>query len=247
MNTRFSLQQVIVVSLFTFIVGCIAGAIVMGIAMMRSPYVVKATVAAEYTPTHSPTVLEPTPAVLDEPPTSTPSNTPAVTTSIEPTIQLTFTSTREHSTTATSTLPPLPKARTATPTLSTPVTITVTDEEATSLAQEEADQAGPDELAIQDPVVSITEQYLELTGRAVNLGLFGSGDLRVVGVPVVEDEELRFRVMTATVNNVDLPRSLFPDIESTVDRVLARSLFGYDARDVILGDGVMTLVVFPWP
>jgi hypothetical protein len=244
MNARFSLQQVIIVSLFAFIVGCVAGAIVVGVASVGPPSVAENTLAAEHTPTHSPTILEPTSVVLNEPPSNTPFNTPTVTILVEPTARPTSTSTLKHSDHAT---PTLPKAKTATPTLSTSVTITVTAEEATSLAQEEANQAGPDELAIQDPVVSITEQYLELTGRVVNLGLFGSGELRVIGVPVVEDGELHLRLMTATVNNVDLPRSLFPGIESTVDRVLARSLFGYDAQEVVLGDGLMTLVVLPWP
>jgi hypothetical protein len=248
MKKGFSIQQVTIIVLFTLTLGCLMGVVAMKIAAIGQPDAAGGLSVVQCPPTHTPTMPAPTSTVTPEPSLTLPVATlvaalPDPTATLSPTTLL---PTPVDPVTPPPSLPPLPQARTATPMLSAPITLTLTAEQVTSLAQEEAAQAGPGQVTIRDPVVNITEQNLELTGQVTNLGFFSNGDLKVVGVPVVEGEELRFRVTRASVNNIGLPQGLFPDIEDVVNRVLARSLLGYDAQEVALSQGFITLIVLPW-
>jgi hypothetical protein len=248
MKKGFSIQQVTIIVLFTLTFGCLMGVVAMKIAAIGQPDAAEGAPVAQCPATHTPTMPAPTFTVTPEPTSTLPVATPVAalpdpTATLSPTALL---PTPVEPTASPADLPPLPQARTATPASSSPITLTLTAEQVTSLAQEEAAQADPGQVTIRDPVVNITEQNLELTGQVTNLGFLGSGNLKVVGVPVVEDDELRFRVTRASVNGIGLPQSLLPDIEDAVNRVLARSLLGYDAQEVALSQGLITLTVLPW-
>ena len=88
--------------------------------------------------------------------------------------------------------------------------------------------------------------YIELTGKILNLGLVSGSDLRLSGVPLVEDGKLRFRVIDATVGNIPVPESQFPQIEEAVDKVFEQILFGYDAQSVVMQDGLIAIQAIPW-
>jgi uncharacterized protein YpmS len=128
------------------------------------------------------------------------------------------------------------------------VTITMTAEQMTALIQENVVgreiTGGGFELTIHDPAVYITDEYVELTGKASSPGL-GDLDFRIAGVPVAEDGALRFLVTCVTVGGFPLPADMIAQIESGLDQaVLSQSLpAGYEVREVILSDGLITLVV----
>jgi hypothetical protein len=145
---------------------------------------------------------------------------------------------------------PLTGEMTATPVPSSSVTITVTAEQVAALIQERAesseiaDDDGP-ELTMRDPVVHITDEYVELTGKAGSPG-FGDIDFHVVGVPLVEDGELHFHVTAATVNGIPLPKNMVLEMGNGLGQMLSQALSGgCEVQEVILSDGLITLVTLP--
>lgn len=145
------------------------------------------------------------------------------------------------SATPTSTL--LAREMTATPVPSSPVTITVTAEQVAVLMQEGAESNSP-VLTMRDPVVQITDEYVALTGKVSRPG-FGALDLYLVCVPVVEDGELHFQVTAATIEGRSAPRNIILEAQNGLDQLLSQSLSGgYEIEEVILSDGLITLVRF---
>ena len=213
MSTSFPARLLIIVSLLTLAVGCPLSALV-----MRTPE------ATEQTSTTSET--------------SSATSTPVAATPMRAAAQPTSAPLTEELTEEMATIPePSPF-----------VTITMTAEQMTALIQENVAgreiTGGGFELTIHDPAVYITDEYVELTGKASSPGL-GDLDFRIAGVPVAEDGALRFRVTGVTVGGFPLPANMIAQIESGLDQaVLSQSLpAGYEVREVILSDGLMTLVV----
>ena len=132
----------------------------------------------------------------------------------------------------------------ATPGPPSPVTITMTQEELTSLVKEWAESADTSELPIYDPVVYITEEHIELT--AVTSGPLGDMDVLLIGVPAVESGEVHLRVTSATVGGIPLPRQVTSQIERELDDTLSEWLSGgAEVQELTLGEGQITVVVLP--
>jgi len=132
----------------------------------------------------------------------------------------------------------------ATPGPPSPVTITMTQEELTSLVKEWAESADTGEFPIYDPVVYITEEHIELT--AVTSGPLGDMDVLLVGVPAVENGDVHLRVTSATVGGIPLPRQVTSQIERELDDTLSEWLSGgAEVQEVILGEGQITVMVLP--
>jgi len=115
---------------------------------------------------------------------------------------------------------------TATPVPPSPVTITMTEEDLTSLVKEGLESAEGDAgsatggLTIFDPVVTITNKQIEL--HAVTTGLLGDMDLYLATVPVVENGELHFHVTAATVSGISLPQNVVSQIEGELGQMLSQ-------------------------
>jgi len=143
---------------------------------------------------------------------------------------------------------PLSKEMAATPVPPpSPVTITMTEEELTALVIEGLENAGEDAtggLTIFDPVVTITNQQIELD--AVTTTLLGDMNVYLATVPVVENGELSFHVTEATVSGISLPDRVISQIEGELDQMLSHWVSGEsDIQEVILSDGQITMVVLP--
>lgn len=251
MKKWFSIQQVTIIVLFTWITGCLMGVVAMKLATFGQATPPPGTPLVQCPATYTATMPVPTSLVMPQASSTLPAPTfaspPPLSTATATSTPPALLPTSTEPDPLTPPPPTLPRAITPTPEPSTPITLTLTAEEVTSLAQQEAAQAGPDQVTVRDPIITITEQEMQLTGQVTNLGIFSNGDLQVVGVPFIEDGELRFQVTRATVNKIPLPKSLFPEIESVVNRVLARSLSGVDAQEVSLSQGAITLTLLPWP
>jgi len=138
----------------------------------------------------------------------------------------------------------------ATPVSSSPVTITMTEEEMTALVKEGLESAEGDAsdatggLTILDPVVTITNKQIELD--AVTTTLLGDMDLHLATVPVVENGELHFHVTAATVRGISLPENVISQIEGELDQMLSQWLSGgSEVQEVTLSDGQMSVVLLP--
>lgn len=232
MDRLFSRRGLLIVPVLAFIVGSlivVLAASVPGTTRARDP---DRTVVGEPTPAPSSTALEAT-AVTHTPFAPTPTQS---------------ISTLMLDTSIDSTATPTPLTGEMTP---SPVPITVTAVNMASLLKEQAqsgevaDDDGPGELTMRDPVVTITDEYVELSGKAGSPG-FGDLDIHVVCVPVVEDGELHFHVTAATVNGIPLPENMILQIESGLDQMLSQSLSGgCEVQEVIMSDGLITLVTLP--
>jgi hypothetical protein len=228
MDKKPNWKHLVVVALSCSTIGCIVG-IVVGALVTPLLTAVKPIAV--------------TPVVVSCTPQLSASTAKAVPSPTQETLQLTVTHTPVR---ATATMPPLPKAVTATPVPLPSTTITITEVYATQLARNAASKSSPGELTIQNPTVNITSQYLEFTGRGVNLDLIGDGDIRIVGTPMVQDSKVHIEITQATINKFPLPSALFPQIEEMVDNALAQALINYDAKEITMEEGVLTLTVVPW-
>jgi len=142
--------------------------------------------------------------------------------------------------TATPTMPPLPKAMTATPKPKETQQIIFTDETAARLLQEGAVSDAP----VQVQSVHFTSQSVTLAGELNYMGYQGA--LEMEGLPYVENQRLLFRVSSITLDGQPLPQLLFPAVEEQANSLFKQMLDGYDIQAVELQDGQMIVTASPW-
>ena len=142
---------------------------------------------------------------------------------------------------------PLSKELTATPVLPSPITIRMTEEELTALIKEGLESVDEDAtggVTILDPVVTITNEQIELD--AVTPTLLGEMDLFLATVPVVENGELSFLVTAATVSGISLPQNAISQIEGYLDQMLSQWVSGgSEIQAVTLSKGQISVVLLP--
>ena len=123
----------------------------------------------------------------------------------------------------------------------------MTEEELTALIKEGLESVDEDAtggVTILDPVVTITNEQIELD--AVTPTLLGEMDLFLATVPVVENGELSFLVTAATVSGISLPQNAISQIEGYLDQMLSQWVSdGSEIQAVTLSDGQITMVVLP--
>jgi hypothetical protein len=142
--------------------------------------------------------------------------------------------------TSTPTMPPLPKAMTATPRDSLTETLILTEDEINSIVSTYSNTGYP--LILQD--VQITSQQVLASG-ALNYENY-QGNLVVSGVPYVQNRQLHFQVDDITLDGQRLPQFLYPTVEDQIDLFFEELTRGYFIQSVELQDGRMVAVVVPW-
>jgi hypothetical protein len=143
--------------------------------------------------------------------------------------------------TATPTMPPLPKAMTATPASERlSETYILTEEQINTMVAQGA--AGGSPVIIRD--VQIASSGLQVYGE-INYNDY-AGALVVSGAPYVQNRRLNFRLDSVTVDGVALPQILYPTVEEQINLFFSELLSGYDVESVVTQDGQIVAVVTPW-
>ena len=143
--------------------------------------------------------------------------------------------------TASATMPPLPKAMTATPRPKERQTFIFTDEMLLEGAQ--AGTNGDDSpIAVED--VLITADAVAIEGTIDYLGY--SGDISIAGQPYITNGRLRIRLTEVSLEGQPLPSLLYPTVEEQINLSFDQMLTGYDVENILLEEGRMTVTVVPW-
>jgi hypothetical protein len=142
--------------------------------------------------------------------------------------------------TFTPTMPPLPKAMTATPVQSLSQTYVLTEEQINGVVAQYSDATSV--LTVDE--VKITPEYVQMIGD-INYNDY-QGNLIVSGMPSVLDRRLRFQLVDVTLNGQSMPQILYPTIEEQIDLLFEEILRGYDIDSVELGQGRIIVMVVPW-
>ncbi len=144
------------------------------------------------------------------------------------------------------TMPPLPKAMTATPTTnaasatSSLQVLIFTNDSATQALQEEAAQSGTS-MPLKVQTVSFTREQITITGDLDYMGI--QGNLSIFGKPVLSNKKLQFKVSRVTLDGEDLPDFMFPTIEEQINATFDQWMAGYSIESMELSDGQMTLTI----
>lgn len=142
--------------------------------------------------------------------------------------------------TPTATMPPLPKAMTATPKPLPVEQLSLTDDSATQFLQDQLAQAGS-EAPIQVQRVSFSTENVMLSGNLDYLDY--QGMLSITGLPVVTGKKLHFQLIEVTLDGASLPEVLYPTVEQQIDSLFEQMLTGYELQKIELGPGWMILTV----
>lgn len=142
--------------------------------------------------------------------------------------------------TFTPTMPPLPKAMTATPQPRLSQTFTLTEEQINNMLGDLSREGTP--VVVRD--VRITEEQIQVTGDISYSGFQGA--LEVSGAPYVQDRRLRFRLDDVTLDGQGLPEFLYPTVEEQINLFFEELLSGYDVEAVELQAGRIVATVVPW-
>lgn len=141
----------------------------------------------------------------------------------------------------TQTMPPLPRAMTATPVISESQSIVLGDDEVTESAREF--MANSDSL-MRVAEVSFSESGIRLNGEIDAMGY--QGPLDIEGVPYVEDRQIRFRVTGMQLDGEVLPQFMYPLVEAEMNAVFDELTFGYDVQTVEVKQGEMLITLQAW-
>lgn len=132
-------------------------------------------------------------------------------------------------------VPYVPKAATATPGAWRSETVTVTDTEASNLAQAQLNEAG---LPTRDILVQFSPDDIVITGQTHVLLVWSP--LRVIARPYVDNEEARVKVTAFAIGGVDMMNTSYPEkIERAINRALLRQLSGRRVQSVALQSGML--------
>ena len=142
--------------------------------------------------------------------------------------------------TSSPTMPPLPKAMTATSPGFVTETLVLTEEEINSIVASYSNAGYP--VTLQD--VQITTQQVQVNG-ALNYENY-QGDLEVSGVPYVQNRQLRIQLDDIALDGQSLPQFLYPTVEDQIDIFFEELTSGYFIQSVELQDGRMVMMVVPW-
>ena len=141
---------------------------------------------------------------------------------------------------ATPSMPPLPKAMTATPAALAAQNLTFTEGDILLLLEDQAGSSAP--LALGE--VEISSEAVTLDG-AVDYADY-QGHLHVSGQPYPEGGKLQFRIASMVLDGQTVPQVLYPTIEAQINTLFEQLLDGYDVTAVSLEAGQITLTVVPW-
>jgi hypothetical protein len=142
--------------------------------------------------------------------------------------------------TSTATMPPLPKAMTATPVPGLSQTYILTEEQINAILVDLPAQGSP----VVPREVRITPEQMLVTGDIDYSGF--RGVLEISGAPYVQDRRLRFRLDRVTLDGQTLPALLYPTVEEQINLFFEDLLGGYDVESVQLEEGRIVATVVPW-
>jgi len=142
----------------------------------------------------------------------------------------------------TPTMPPLPKAVTATPKDVDDKTQTFTFTE--EMLNEMLSGQSSSEIPIVVDDVTITEETVTLSG-AIDYGGI-RGNIQVTAIPYVSNQRVRFDLVSINLEGQPLPELIYPTVEEQVNLFFDQLLTGYDVQSLVLEDGQMTVTVVAW-
>jgi hypothetical protein len=142
--------------------------------------------------------------------------------------------------TTTPTMPPLPKAMTATPREKQAETFFITEGMIDDVLAQESDPSAP----VTVEQVEISDQQVQVDGQINYMGYQGA--LAVSGTPYVADHKMRVDISAITLDGQTLPALLYPTVEQEVNRLFDELMVGYDVQAVELADGQIVVIVVPW-
>ena len=142
--------------------------------------------------------------------------------------------------TYTPTMPPLPKAVTATPAVRSSERYIITEEQINQMVAETSDPGSP--VDIQS--VRISSGYVSMEGE-INYESY-QGDLVVSGIPLLTDSQVKFTLDEITVDGVLVPRFLYPVVEEQINLYFEGLLRGYNIESIEVQEGQIVAVVIPW-
>jgi hypothetical protein len=137
-------------------------------------------------------------------------------------------------------MPPLPKAMTATPRPEQGEMLIFTEDMLTEAAQSVSDQ----DLPISIDAIQITPSLVTTNGKIDYMNY--QGTVSIAGQPYVQDRRLRVRIISLTLADQPLPALIYPTIEEQINLAFDQILMGYYVDDVTLDDGTMIVSVVPW-
>jgi hypothetical protein len=140
----------------------------------------------------------------------------------------------------TPTMPPLPKAVTATPAVRSSERYIITEGQINQMVGETSDIGSP--VDIQS--VRISNGHVSMQGE-INYESY-QGDLVVSGVPRLIDSQIKFTLDEVTVDDVLVPRFLYPVVEEQINLYFQGLLSGYDIESIEVQEGQIVAVVTPW-
>jgi hypothetical protein len=142
--------------------------------------------------------------------------------------------------TLTPTMPPLPKAMTATPAPRLSQMYVLTEEQVNAMVGEYTQDAAP--MAIH--TIRIRAGGVQVIGD-IDYGGY-QGVLDISGAPFVQNLRMRFRLDQVTLDGQSLPAFLYPTIEEQINLFFDQLLSGYDIETVELQDGQIQIMFVPW-
>lgn len=142
--------------------------------------------------------------------------------------------------TSSPTMPPLPKAMTATPSTPEGQVLIITEDEINSIVSGVSGAGNP--LVVRE--VRITSQQVQMSGEISYSGY--QGNLEIVGTPYVQNHRLGFQLASVAFDGQRLPEFLYPTVEEQINLFFDQLSSGYDIESVELQDGRIVLMVVPW-
>lgn len=140
----------------------------------------------------------------------------------------------------TPTMPPLPKAMTATPDQGLSQAYVLTEDQINSVVGQYSNTTS----VLRVDEVNITPDSVQLMGEIHYND--DQGDLIVSGIPYVQDRRLRFQLVDVALNGQSLPELIYPTVEEQINMLFEEMLRGYDIESVELGQGRIIVMVAPW-
>ncbi len=142
--------------------------------------------------------------------------------------------------TYTATMPPLPKAMTATPAPRLSQTYILTEEQINAMLVELPTEGSP----VVPRDVRISSERILLTGDINYSGYQGA--LEISGAPYVQGRRLRIQLDSVMLDGQALPAFLYPTVEEQINLFFEELLSGYDVESVELEEGQIMATVVPW-
>jgi hypothetical protein len=137
-------------------------------------------------------------------------------------------------------MPPLPKAMTATPRPKERQIFILTED----MLLENAQTSTGDDSPITVDGLQITSSAVTIDGYIDYLGY--QGTVSITGQPYIDNGQLRVLLTNLSLENQPLPQLLYPTVEEQINAAFDEILMNYDIEEVLLEENQMTVTVVPW-